>query len=182
MTTPGPSPTGGAVFLATSPPASVGLEKSEVSAVAGLAPMMARSPRTLKRYINTYRLIKGLVEESDLEAARLLLAIATGRPAVGERLLVQVGTTDHHTLGELVDAWPEADRTWLKDSVPAELRTWPTWEMAKVRPAARAVWRFVFRSVPAENGWRRMPGGPAGARPGASAGPQLRVSAGRTRP
>ncbi len=134
--------------LATSPPAPVTLLEGEATSIAALAPMLARSPRALKRYLNTYRLLKGLVDEEDLEAARLMLAVATGRPRTGERLLDQIaGAEPGVTLETLVRAWPPEDREWFTGTVPVELRTWSTWTAGSLRPAAEAVRRFVFRTA-----------------------------------
>jgi hypothetical protein len=107
----------GSVSLATTPPAAVTLQPTETQAIASLAPMLARSPRALKRYINTYRLVKALVAEEHLERARLLLAVATGRPATGERLLTQLGGWCFTCVGS-------SDRTGWCDRITSYASVW----------------------------------------------------------
>ena len=132
---------------ATTPPAAVVLEKSEVTAIADLAPMVARSPRALKRYLNTYRVLKALVDPDDLEQVRLLLAVATGRPDLGERLLSDIAqATEEQTLRTLVDQWPEVDQKWLEDSLPPAWWPLPIWESARLQPVAQEVRRFLFHA------------------------------------
>jgi hypothetical protein len=78
------------------------VKPDEVEQISRLAPLAARYPRALKRYLNTYRIIKALVPEGDLPAARLLLAIAAGQPERGERLLDSAAAPDNHrTLGAI---------------------------------------------------------------------------------
>jgi hypothetical protein len=63
-----------------------------------LAPLLGRSPRALKRFVNTYRLIKARLGDPVSfgiqrhpirhdDAVMLLLAAATGSPRLGPRLL-----------------------------------------------------------------------------------------------
>lgn len=150
-------PTGG---LATTTPRALQEVEGEADAVAALAPLLSRSPRALKRFLNTYRLLKVVVTESDeLARARLLLAIATGRPDLGERLLNQIldrkGTTD--TIRDLMTNWRSEDREWLAARVPEE----PDWTAYSTAAAAAEVRRFVYRtSVNTEKGPEKNAGRP----------------------
>jgi hypothetical protein len=147
---PGPAatPTGG---LATTTPRALQEVEGEVDVVAALAPLLSRSPRALKRFLNTYRLLKVVVTEADeLDRARLLLAIATGRPDLGERLLNQIlarkETTD--TIRDLMTGWRSEDREWLTAQAPGE-PDWTAYSCASTAAAAAEVRRFVYRtSVP----------------------------------
>lgn len=159
------------VSLATTPPAPVSLEPGEVAALAALAPLVSRSPRALKRYLNTYRVLKALVDADDLEPVRMLLAVATGRPDVGERLLAEIAHAPaDRTLADLVATWPVADSAWLRDSLPAELSTWPTLTCARLRPVTAEVRRFVFHAErPDAEGMAPVEAGPSAASASGSA-------------
>ena len=134
------------VALTTSPPAAVVLEPSELSAVAELAPLVARSPRALKRFLNTYRVLKALVGDQDLAVGRLLLALAAGQPGLGERLLVDIARANaDETLGDLTRNWPSVDQVHLQDAIPRSLGDWTLLRCADVQPVAVQVRRFVFR-------------------------------------
>jgi hypothetical protein len=76
-------------------PASLDIAREEFDAISDLAPLLGRSPRTLKRFVNVYRLIRVglspwerdyfLSSENglaDYRAVLLLLAIDTGAPKV----------------------------------------------------------------------------------------------------
>jgi hypothetical protein len=130
---------------ATSAPQSLVLRDDERGDIARLAPLVARSPRALKRYVNTYRLLKGLLDEESLPVARLLLAAVTGLPGRGELLLRHVlEAPDDRTLGDVVDP---GDRERL-DAVAGAGLGWTQLRCGDVRPVAREVHRFVFRTGP----------------------------------
>jgi hypothetical protein len=132
------------IALATTTPESINLEEQESRAIARLAPLLTRSPRALKRYLNTYRLLKALVDPQDLPLARVLLAIATGRPAVGDRLFEKAGTRPDATLlSAVVGDLPTADRDWL---ATYDDTSWQSQSCAAVRPVVAHVCRFVFRA------------------------------------
>jgi hypothetical protein len=139
--------------VATTPPASVVVEEDERAAIGRLAPLLARSPRALKRYLNTYRLLKAVLPADDLLRARLLLAVATGRPDLGERLLEQVSAAEPGaTLGSVVDGCTPAQREWLTENVPAGI-VWREFTCEELTPVAAHVRRFVFRaSIDLEDG------------------------------
>jgi len=70
----------------------------EATAMSAVAPLVGTTPRTVKRFVNTYRLLKARAGDpaefgrlqgsiADHEAVAFLLAVVTGRPAVYRRLL-----------------------------------------------------------------------------------------------
>jgi hypothetical protein len=75
---------------------SLEIRDFEINAIDGLAPLLGRSPRALKRFVNLYRLIKAGLTPAELnsfvrasqdalaefEAVLFLLAIDTGLPRV----------------------------------------------------------------------------------------------------
>src|SRR5204863_437085 len=70
----------------------------------------------LKRYLNTYRMLKAEVSDrGDLEVVRFLLAVAIGRAGDGTELLGALASRPDATLGELADALRAAGRTALTD-------------------------------------------------------------------
>lgn len=134
------------IALATTPPASIELAVSERTAIGDLAPLLSRSPRALKRFLNTYRLLKALIDVDDLEHARLLLAVATGRPDLGERLLAAIATGPaERSLADVVATWHAAERAWLEQGVPSGL-SWQDLTCGRLEPAARQVRRFIFHA------------------------------------
>ena len=92
---------------------SLEFRPEELDFMAGLAPLLDRSPRALKRFVNVYRLIKaGLTREEQrtfydaaddapppYQAVLFLLAVDTGLPEVAE------GFFD-----ELHPRWPDGRR------------------------------------------------------------------------
>jgi hypothetical protein len=91
---------------------SLEIRDFELSAIEALAPLLGRSPRALKRFVNLYRLIKAGLSEAEhkdfirhredelggFEAVQFLLAIDTGLPrvsrAVFETLIAMKGAGD----------------------------------------------------------------------------------------
>jgi hypothetical protein len=121
---------------------SLEIRDFELSAIDGLAPLLGRSPRALKRFVNLYRLIKAgltpaehnaFVRHSrdvlgDFEAVLFLLAIDTGLPRVSrmvfDTLLEMKQTADLGVkqLQDKVDKHPSAntaDWNTLRDWIGA---------------------------------------------------------------
>ncbi len=137
--------------LATSAPESVRIDDDEALGIEQLAPLLTRSPRALKRYLNTYRLLKAFVDQEHLATARILLAITTGRPQLGEELLLRiVQAPEATTVGELVAAWSDADQAWLGRAEVGD--DWRGTSCVALRPVVADVRRFVFRSSRAPAG------------------------------
>lgn len=67
------------------------LTPEEIADITALAGLVSRPPRAVKRIINTYHLLKVIEgDPTELERVRVLLAIAVGRPSLGERLLTVI--------------------------------------------------------------------------------------------
>jgi hypothetical protein len=75
----------------------------EASAMAGVAPLIGSTPRTVKRYVNTYRLLKARAWDlpafdepadgiADHQIVAFLLAIVTGQPELAAVLLPELTT------------------------------------------------------------------------------------------
>jgi hypothetical protein len=69
------------------------ITQDEATAMSAVAPLMGTTPRTVKRFVNTYRLLKARADDpadfshpqgaiGDHEVVAFLLAVVTGRPAV----------------------------------------------------------------------------------------------------
>ena len=126
------------VFGTTDPPPDVNprgllFEPQEVRAMADLAPLLGRSPRSLKRFVNVYRLIK--VRQPDVEdfvddsrddagyrIVLYLLAEVTGRPQAAEGVFDAIRRSpDGELLAGIPDGWPRAAgvyKPWLTAIAP----------------------------------------------------------------
>ena len=81
-----------------------------------VAPLVGTTPRTVKRFVNTYRLLKARADDpaefgrlqgsiGDHEVVAFLLAVVTGRPTVYQRLLpALVCAPDRQTLQPVLAA------------------------------------------------------------------------------
>jgi len=106
----------------------------EATAMSAVAPLVGTTPRTVKRFVNTYRLLKARTDDpaefgrlqggiGDHEVVAFLLAVVTSRPAVYHRLLpALICAPDHQTLQPVV--------TTLTPPAPAP----PTWDPPTLIP------------------------------------------------
>jgi hypothetical protein len=99
----------------------------EATALSAVAPLVGTTPRTVKRFVNTYRLLKARADDpaafgrlqgsiGDHEVVAFLLAVVIGRPAIYQRLLPALtGAPDGQNLQLVVAALaPPADMdSWL---------------------------------------------------------------------
>ncbi len=88
----------------------------EATAMSAVAPLVGTTPRTVKRFVNTYRLLKARAGDpaefgrtqgsiGDHEVVAFLLAVVTGRPAVYQRLLpALIWAPDRQTLQPILAA------------------------------------------------------------------------------
>ena len=88
----------------------------EATAMLAVAPLVGTTPRTVKRFVNTYRLLKARADDpaefgrlqgsiGDHEVVAFLLAVVTGRPTVYQRLLpALVCAPDRQTLQPVLAA------------------------------------------------------------------------------
>jgi KAP family P-loop domain len=89
---------------------------AEATALSAVAPLVGTTPRTVKRFVNTYRLLKARADDpaefgrtqgsiADHEVVAFLLAVVTGRPAVYQRLMpALMCAPDHQTLQPVMAA------------------------------------------------------------------------------
>lgn len=87
---------------------------AEIDAMAAVAPLIGTTPRTVKRFVNTYRLLKAQEPDAtsfasrrdglgDHEVVALLLALVTGHPDLAARLIDALSRApDADTLDETV--------------------------------------------------------------------------------
>jgi hypothetical protein len=123
-------------------PPGLQIGAAELSFIEGLAPLMDRSPRALKRFVNVYRLIKvgmerdGFAAPAQAEhisthqtAVLFLLAVSTGSPALAARLVAEL-------------------RTWHagRGGPEAEVRD-VAWLVGRLEPAATAADRFALARI-----------------------------------
>jgi hypothetical protein len=87
-------------------PAGLRLEELEVTAMKELAPIIGRSPREVKRFVNVYRILKAAIpaqalpgfigtslHRGEFRCPMLLLAISAGIPRIGRILMHQIAST-----------------------------------------------------------------------------------------
>jgi hypothetical protein len=104
------------------------ISEAEAAALAEVAPLIGRTPRTVKRFVNTYRLIKARVADPDRfdhvddrglgdhEAVAFLLAVLVGRPAdAGELFAALARAARGETLLAVLDGRRSGDvEEWVK--------------------------------------------------------------------
>ena len=150
--------------------------EEELHFMAELAPILGRSPRTVKRFINTYRLLKAMTPDlstflldagpvCEWKSVMVLLAVVTGMPLISipvletlmnpNTLLSEAGDHAVVTLWSLIDSLrfscPE------EEAAAAQLKHWlekydkGTWKdvgIERFQIWASEVARFSFRVAP----------------------------------
>jgi hypothetical protein len=138
------------------------ISEAEAGALAAVAPLVGRTPRTVKRFVNTYRLLKARTVDpadfdhadgpiGDHEAVAFLLAVLVGPPEVARIVFTALAQwTERGTLGALIAAVDGGD---TNASPLADLAAWvarhPRYSQAPVRSLATwagEVARFSFTS------------------------------------
>jgi hypothetical protein len=104
------------------------LQRKERDVMKQLAPLVGRSPRTVKRFVNTYRIIRAgvparridaLLEENpvgDYKAILLLLAIVVGVPTISVELFAAIRDAESDTTAEAFAESLEDSGEWKKVS------------------------------------------------------------------
>ena len=106
-------------------PVALKIDPSELAFINALTPLLGRSPRALKRFINIYRVIKASVPSDDYPAfsktdgefpiAVFLLAIVTNAPEIAQPFFSALyQKLADHTLDQ-----PFSTADWQSLSVPA---------------------------------------------------------------
>jgi hypothetical protein len=139
--------------------AALSVTREELAWLDRLAPLMGRTPRSIKRFVNVYQLVKILRRgrtpneggpPSDDEIAAFLLAVAEGLPEIGWRLLDEAAAHHDRALSAMLDqpvyaAYPAELarlREWLADGRNAAFGP-VTGE--RLDAVASDVRRFLFR-------------------------------------
>ncbi|GAA1874392.1 hypothetical protein GCM10009687_47920 [Asanoa iriomotensis] len=112
------------------------ITEAEAAAMSAVAPLIGTTPRTVKRFVNTYRLLKARVKDpgefdhprggiGDHEVVAFLLAVITGRPTTARALIDALAAAPENvTLGSALADPDPAVRRWLTqhprfDNAPA---------------------------------------------------------------
>jgi hypothetical protein len=136
------------------------ITRADAVAMSAVAPLIGNTPRTVKRFVNTYRLLKARATDlvsfdqprdgvPDHEIVAFLLAVVTGQPALTPLLTALADGTPGTTVRSALDALRTPDA-----AVPTEeLSTWLTAHPAVANASAarcstwaREVRRFTFTS------------------------------------
>jgi hypothetical protein len=125
-------------------PRSLKFEKAEIDYMKELAPLIGRSPRAVKRFLNCYRLVKvGLNEKqfevfmgtngdgSGYKAAMILLGIITGTPKVSSSAV------------EILDRWPERKDKTVKNFLDELFAS----EEISAHPDGKKLQAFLFKHL-----------------------------------
>jgi hypothetical protein len=145
-------------------PRSLQLSKDEREYMVELALVIGRSPRSVKRFVNCYRLLKTALDKDELarvardgtfRATMLLLGLMSGLPDIAPALLTDLRSTKKTTTPT---AWAHAaakrlalgERERWKEFLPAIERLNKVSRVSTIRPlvdAADLVDRFSFSPV-----------------------------------
>ncbi|MBE9484098.1 MAG: hypothetical protein IMY74_04590 [Bacteroidetes bacterium] len=110
------------------PTESLMISEAELNFMDGVAPLMPRTPRSVKRFVNIYRLYKAALSTRALErflgtpekpgnfrAVQVLLALVTGAPRFAKKVLSELRDgeeADTKKLSDLVVALGAGEETW----------------------------------------------------------------------
>jgi hypothetical protein len=154
--------------------AALRVTADELAFLESLTPLMGDTPRSIKRFVNVYQLVKILrqsrpptdqgvpsdeeVDEgapSDAEVAAFLLAIGEGLPQVGWRLMDEASKHPSQSLGEVIrkpplTSFPEELKRlndWLNNRPKnPDGEPWMQLGNARIGVIASDVQRFLFRT------------------------------------
>ena len=132
--------------------ATLTVTPEEMRFIEGLAPLLGTTPRSVKRFVNVFQLVKtiaqarGRLSQEDVERLLFLLAVSTGLPDTARQLFPIIEHSPApRTLGTVVKGLPNADaiEEWLT-AHPA----WRRLHVAELGTWRRLVERFWFRPAP----------------------------------
>ena len=136
-------------------PGSLQIERAELEIMQALAPLLGTTPRTTKRFVNIYRILKVRAQDrpqflrergpaSEYKVVMFLLAVTTGLPDLAPAFYSSLLSTAGGRVGDL-DLPPGEDRerlhSWYKRP---EGRPWADLPVTAVAPYAPDVRRFSF--------------------------------------
>jgi hypothetical protein len=139
------------------------VRREELEFLERLTPPMGRTPRSVKRFVNLYQLMKvlrlgrahGEIQQtpSDEYLAAFLLAVAEGLPTVGVALMRERVKFDPptSTLQAFIQSQTPGNEevvrltTWLAQ--PEQGSAWQALELSRLVSVADDVQRFLFRRV-----------------------------------
>jgi hypothetical protein len=152
-----PGPPAGAAPAAASvdlAPQGLVVTPAEAAALADLAPLLGSTPRTVKRFVNTYRVLKSRTDDpdaftedvgaqSEYRVVGLLLAVVVGMEALAPHLFAALGRAgDDDTLRTVLRSCPGGDSAagrqratlleWLHDHDLSDAPARPYAEQAPV--------------------------------------------------
>ncbi|MGH2968623.1 MAG: hypothetical protein ACRDK0_06110, partial [Solirubrobacteraceae bacterium] len=149
-------------------PESLRIRPPELECMEQLSVLLGRSPRGLKRFLNTYRLLKSRAPDLDAflredrplahyRAVLFLLALCTGAPSVAAKFIDEALEGGPATLAQRLPEISAPDderdrvRAWLQAEAGAQ---WSALTLAQLQQWAAEVVRFTFH-------WHRAPAPPA---------------------
>jgi len=130
--------------------ATLAITAEELAFIEQLAPLLGGTPRSVKRFVNVFQLVKtiarsrGPLDLDSLVRLTFLLAVSTGRPETARDLFSALAAANPgDTLGSVAETLlGHADlKEWLDDN-PA----WPEVKIASLAPWMEPVRRFWFRA------------------------------------
>lgn len=122
-----PSPVHARMSRVRLPARVLDITEREATAMSAVAPLIGTTPRTVKRFVNTYRIIKARTKEpaefdhirygiGDHEVVAFLLAVTTGQPAAASVLAALCVDPPDGTLVGLLSDLEGPVRRWLKEN------------------------------------------------------------------
>jgi hypothetical protein len=164
-TTSTPKPTGGVTFdwsPVEPKPRTLQVSETERDYMVSLATVIGRSPRSVKRFVNCYRLLKSSMDPADLarstrdgsfRTTMLLLGIVSGLPEIAPELLTDLRAAPKETAP---DEWARgaAERLALDargkwGGVLAALQSLPSQGISSIAPLATVAGTSIAsRSIP----------------------------------
>lgn len=128
------------------------ITRSELERMEALTALLGSTPRSVKRFVNVYQLVKGIAASrvAELETDQLLslLALTTGAPAASRVILDLIGESPQLTLGQLAGQ-VEAKHPLVHERLRAWFATCPSEEQRQLSSFADCVpyvRRFTFSS------------------------------------
>jgi hypothetical protein len=129
---------------------SISISQTELSAIQKLSAVFGRTPRTMKRFVNIYRLVKAhrsFVATLDPRPTLLLLAIVVGHPEYTSDLMEALSTASQGSLSAFISG--SMDLSQLIPLLDHLLKNneWSSLDVQDLKANSALVSRFTFRSL-----------------------------------